>query len=108
MWPPPPLEASVTLWLSIDLIMPHATKPSVGSSPRNVIVTVSRIAMPLGLSDTYARRPSWRNTVQIGGLPNCEVDALPTMVQVLVSSEARTLTTLCVEITVTSSDVPSG
>ena len=66
MWPPPPLEATVTIRPRFDLMSPHATKPSVGSVSTRVIVGTSTMAIPLGRKETYARWPSSRKTEQIG------------------------------------------
>jgi hypothetical protein len=55
MCPPLPLDATVTMRPCFDLIIPQATKPSVGSVPSTVMVGTSTIAMPSGRSETYAR-----------------------------------------------------
>src|SRR5919106_4787729 len=108
MWPPPPLEATVTIRPRFDLIMPQATKPSVGSVPTRVILSTSTIAIPFGSIETYARWPSSRKTEQIGGFPNEAKERLPTTCQDSPASSAAILIRVLEAIWVTRSTDPSG
>src|ERR671925_805098 len=108
MWPPPPVEAMTTRSASC-LIMPQATKPSVGISERYVIVGTSTTAMPLGLSETNARSLSTRNTVQIGALPVAAPRSrLGPTDQIRLASSTAILTTVLVLMTETSAVAPLG
>src|SRR6266545_5796865 len=108
MWPPPPLEATVTIRPRLDLIMPQATKPSVVNVPIWVIVGTSTMAIPLGRNETYARSPSSRKTEQIGALPSEAKERLPITCQDCAASSAAILIRLIDAIWATRSTDPSG
>ena len=84
-------------------------KPSVAIWPRYVIVGTSTMAMPVGLSETNARRLSARNTVHTGAFPvAAPTSRLASTDQLRLASSISSFVSIFAPMMATSAVAPSG
>src|SRR5215467_10184635 len=93
---------------SVDLTIPHATKPSVARTFCRLIVATSTIASPLGFRETKARWPSLLKIVQIGAFPVAAKESCAPGYHVCAASSTLTLIRLLRATCATRSVDPLG